>query len=140
MKALIRIKGQIKISNEAKETLDRLRLMKKYVCVVIDSKPEIMGMIKKVENFVAYGDITKETFKELIEKRGKPIDKNKKIDSEKVIEGFFDKKDKKLEEFNVKPFFNLHPPRGGIKSKEHFPRGVLGNNKEKINDLIKRML
>ena len=41
---------------------------------------------------------------------------------------------------DLKPFFRLHPPRGGIKSKIHFPKGVLGNNKEKINDLVERML
>ena len=40
----------------------------------------------------------------------------------------------------IENFFRLHPPRGGIKSKIHFPKGVLGDNKEKINDLIKRML
>ncbi|KKL95423.1 hypothetical protein LCGC14_1854700, partial [marine sediment metagenome] len=41
---------------------------------------------------------------------------------------------------NLKPFFRLHPPRKGIKSKLHFPKGVLGDNKEKINDLVLRML
>ena len=46
----------------------------------------------------------------------------------------------KMDELSIKPFFRLHPPRGGIKSKVHFPKGVLGNNKEKINELIMRML
>lgn len=36
---------------------------------------------------------------------------------------------------------NLKPPVGGLKSKKlHFPRGNLGNNGEKINDLIKKMI
>ena len=97
-------------------------------------------MIRKVENFVAYGDINKETFAELVKKRGQAIDKKKKIDVSKAVEEFFEKQGKKLEELNLKPFFRLHPPRGGIKSKVHFPKGVLGNHGEKINDLIKRML
>jgi glycosyltransferase involved in cell wall biosynthesis len=48
----------------------------------------------------------------------------------------------KYEELNLKPFFSLHPPRKGINSKKHFgvKKGVLGDNKEQINDLIKRML
>ena len=50
------------------------------------------------------------------------------------------KKGKKFEELNLKPFFRLHPPRKGIKSKLHFPKGVLGDNKKKINDLVERML
>jgi large subunit ribosomal protein L30 len=43
---------------------------------------------------------------------------------------------------NIKPFFRLHPPRGGIDSAKHFgiKKGVLGNNKESINKLIERML
>ena len=47
---------------------------------------------------------------------------------------------KKPEEIGIKPFFRLHPARGGIKSKLHYPKGVLGNHKENINKLIERML
>ncbi len=36
---------------------------------------------------------------------------------------------------------NLKPPKGGLKSKKlHFPRGNLGNNGDKINELIKKMI
>jgi large subunit ribosomal protein L30 len=140
MKAIVRIHGQVGIPQEIKETLNRLRIRKKYACVIVKEKPEIIGMIKKIRDYAAYGDINKETFTELIKKRGKAIDKSKKIDFSKAMEEFFEKNSKKLEELNVKPFFSLHPPRGGIKSKVHFPKGVLGDNKEKINDLIKRML
>lgn len=117
--AIIRIKGQIGLKKDINETLDRLRLRKKYVCVVIENTKENLGMIKKVKDFVAYGEITDEIYKELKEKRGK-----------KDIKG------------NLKPFFRLHPPRGGIDSKKHFgvAKGILGNNKDKINDLIVRML
>ncbi|MEM4230760.1 MAG: uL30 family ribosomal protein [Candidatus Pacearchaeota archaeon] len=140
MKAIIRIHGQVGLKKDIKETLNRLRLRKKYSCVILKESPVIMGMIKKVENFVAYGDIDKETFMELIKKRAKPIDKNKKIDFKQIIEEFFEKQNKKLEDLNAKPFFSLHPPRGGIKTKQKFPKGVLGNHKEKINELIMRML
>jgi len=48
----------------------------------------------------------------------------------------------KLEEKNIKPFFRLNPPRGGFKksTKKMFPNGILGNNKEKINEFIITML
>lgn len=115
MIAIIRIKGEVGLRREIKETLDRLRLKKKYSCIVLEkpSKSEL-GMLKKVKDFVAYGNIDKETFDELVKKRGK---KGKK-------------------------FFRLHPPRKGIESKKHFGvgKGVLGDNKEKINGLIRRML
>jgi large subunit ribosomal protein L30 len=138
MKAIIRIAGQIGLKKDIKETLDRLRIKRKYTCVVIKDNPVMLGMLNKISNFVAYGDIDKKTFLELLKKRGQAIDKSKKINAEKVAEEF--EKGKKLDEMNVKPFFRLHPARGGINTKVHFPKGVLGNNKEKINDLIMRML
>ena len=71
-------------------------------------------MINKVRDFVAFGEIDNETHKKLLEKRKTKIEN----------------------------FFRLHPPRGGIESKKHFGvgKGVLGDNKNKINELIGRML
>lgn len=118
MLAVIRISGMIGVNKPIATTLDRLRLRKKFVCILLDEKNlELMGMLEKVKNFVAYGPISEETKKKLIEARGR-----------KDVEG------------NLKPFFRLHPPRKGIDSKVHSPKGVLGNNKEDINKLIERML
>ena len=139
MICIIRIRGQVNLNSDIKNTLDRLRLRRKYSCVVLVPTKELEGRIKKIRNFVAFGKIKNEVFEKLIEKRGQILDKNKKtkIEAKKVIEGL--EKGKKYEDFNLKPFFRLHPPRKGINSKLHFPRGVLGDNKEKINDLIERM-
>jgi len=138
MICVIRIRGQVGINKKVKETLDRLRLRKKYSCIVINPTKEQLGMIKKMRNFVAFGEIKKDMLKKLIEKRGQLINKEKKIDVKKIVEEL--EKGKKYEELNLKPFFRLHPPRKGIKSKLHFPKGVLGDNKEKINELVERML
>ncbi|MBS3085465.1 uL30 family ribosomal protein [Candidatus Pacearchaeota archaeon] len=138
MIAIIRIKGLVKIKEPLQKTLYNLRLRRKYVCVIISETKENMGMIKKISSFVAFGQVNKETLEKLIEKRGKLIDKNKKIDAKKAAEEII--KGIKCEKVNLKPFFRLHPPRGGIKSKVAFPKGVLGNHGEKINDLIMRML
>jgi large subunit ribosomal protein L30 len=120
--AVIRIKGMIGLKKEIAETLHRLRLRKKYVCVVLENPtPAQFGMIKSVRNTIAYGEINEETYKQLKEKRGLKDPKNPG---------------------KIKPYFRLHPPRGGIDTKKHFGvhKGVLGDNKEKINDLILRML
>ncbi len=117
MIAIIRIKGQVKVKRKIIETLNRLNLKKKYSCIILEKpKKEELGMVGKVRDFVAFGDIDSETYKLLVEARGK-----------------FSKS---------KTHFRLHPPRKGIESKKHFGvgKGVLGNNKDKINDLIKRML
>jgi len=115
MISVVRITGDVGLAKEVRETLFRLRLRRKYACIVLENpSKEQLGMIKSVRNFVAYGELNPETHKELVDKRGQ--------------------KDK--------PFFRLHPPRKGIASKKHFGvgKGVLGDNKDKINDLIKRML
>jgi len=141
MIAVIRIHGGVKIKKKIEETLYRLRLRRKYSCVVlVNPTKEQSGMIKKLKDFVAFGEIDDKIFKELIEKRGQLIDKSKKIDAKKIIEEI--KKGKKYEELNLKPFFRLHPPRKGIESKKHFGvgKGVLGNHKKEINKLIERML
>lgn len=117
MIAVIRIKGQVGLKRKIAETLDRLRLRRKYICVVIENPNDAqLGMIKSLRDFISHGEITKDTYKKLVEARGK--------------------KDK---EGNLKPFFRLHPARGGIKTKFHYPEGVLGENK-KMDELILRML
>ncbi len=115
MISVIRISGDVNLNKEVRETLNRLRLRRKYSCIIIEEPTEVqLGMIKKVKDFVAFGEINPETYKELLEKR----------------------------KTKIKNFFRLHPPRKGIDSKKHFgvKKGVLGNNKEKINELIRRML
>jgi large subunit ribosomal protein L30 len=140
MIAAIRITGDVNLKSDIRETLERIRLRRKYSCIVIEESEVNSGMIKKIKDFIAYGEIKKEVFEQLLEKRGQLIDKTKKLDAKKIIEGL--EKGKKYQDLNLKPFFRLHPPRKGIEAKKHFGvgKGVLGNNKEKINDLILRML
>lgn len=112
---VIRIAGKVGLKKDIEETLKRLNLKKKYNCVVLENVNEVqLGMIKKVKDFVAFGEIDEETHKKLKENR--------------------EEKGKKC--------FRLHPPRKGADTKKHcgVKRGILGNNKNKINDLIKRML
>lgn len=140
MICIIRIKGRVGLNEKVNETLDRLRLKRKYACVVIHEKKEMMGMVKKVKDFVAFGKISGEMLETLIEKRGKPLDKGKKVNPKSAAEAL--ESGKGYEEMNLKPFFRLHPPRGGIESKRHFGvgKGVLGNHGDKINKLLERML
>lgn len=117
--AVIRIAGQVGLKKPIVETLFRLRLRRKYSCVVFDAPTEIdLGMLKRVKDFVAFGEISDELYKELAEKRGQ-----------------------KGKDGKLKPFFRLHPPRGGAETKKHFGvgKGILGENK-KMNELVRRML
>ncbi|MBN2111516.1 uL30 family ribosomal protein [Candidatus Woesearchaeota archaeon] len=122
--ALVRIKGNNKISQEKRDTLDMLGLYKKNYCVVLEKTPSIMGMVKKIEDLVTWGEVSDSTSKELKEKRGE--------------------KTKKKGKEELKKFFRLCPPKGGFERKgikvPFSIGGALGYRGDKINDLIKRML
>jgi len=136
--AVIRISGEVKVKPAVKYTLDRLRLRRKYSCILINnSNKGLMGMLKKIRFSVAYGIISTEALAALLKARGYKIDKAKFNSDEIAMELI---SGKKLEQLGFKPFFRLHPPRGGIKSKLQYPKGVLGDNKENINKLVMRML
>ncbi len=139
MLLIIRISGDVDINSDIRSALYRLRLRRKYSAVLLNPNAQNMKILNKLRNHVAFGDINKETLKELISERGQPIDKTKKINADEVI---VQMEKKKLESLNLKPFFRLHPPRKGIESKRHFGvgKGVLGDNKAHINDLVRRML
>ena len=135
----IRISGLVNMSGEMQETLYRLRLRKKYSAVLLKPTKINLKVLKKIRNHIAYGDLNKVTLKELVEKRGIFLNKSKKVNIEKIVESL----EKDISSPEIKPFFRLHPPRGGIDAKKHFgvsKKAVLGDNKDKINDLLRRML
>jgi len=139
--AVIRIRGSVNIRKDIKDTLDMLRLYRKNYCVVLDNAPSVMGMIKKVKDYITWGEVSEETSKLLFEKKGEEYtgrltDIKKKVDYKSKYLVFNGKKYKK--------FFRLSPPRGGFERKDikrpFSLGGALGYRKEKINLLIKKMV
>ncbi len=123
--AAIRIRGLIRVRKEVVDTLNMFKLYRKNYCVILQSTPSILGMLKKIKDYITWGEINDETLKLLREKR---LEKTK------------DKQGKEIE----KKFFRLHPPRKGFERKGiKIPfkvGGALGYRRDKINDLIKRMI
>jgi len=121
--AVIRVRGCVRVNKEIEDTLQMLRLYRKNFCALVEKKD--VGMIKKVKDFVTYGEIDKETEDLLIKQRG---EKTKDEEGKEVL----------------KKFFRLNPPRKGFGRKgikvSFSKSGALGYRAQKINDLIKRML
>ena len=120
--AAIRIRGPAKIREKIENTMIRLKITSKNHCVLIKNTPDNVGMLKKCKDYITWGTIDEETKSALIDKRAQK-------DGEGKI---------------IKKYFRLHPPIGGFErkgiKKPFAIGGVLGNRKEKINDLIKKML
>ncbi len=113
--ALVRVRGEVRLNVEIKDTLKFLGLKTVNNCVIIPDTPTYRGMVKKVNSYIAWGEIDEQTFAALKEKR----DESKKT-------------------------FRLHPPkkgweRKGIK-KPYKKGGALGYRGAEINALIKRMI
>ncbi|MBI2109795.1 50S ribosomal protein L30 [Candidatus Woesearchaeota archaeon] len=152
--AVIRLRGDIGLTKEIKDTLKLLRLYKKNTCVIIPNSVEYSGMLLKVKDNVTWGEIDGTIFKTLLMKRGKVVgnagltenylkDKTK-IDSDTFAKEFMEFKKELSEVPGLKPFFRLSPPRGGFETKgvkvPFSLGGSLGYRKDKINELILKMI
>lgn len=134
----IRLRSTAKAREQIEVTLNLLRLNKIHNAIVVNETPSMTGMLRKAKDYIAYGNISDDMLKKLILKRGR-MEGNKRLDAKEAAVAF--EKIKKGE-FTIKPVFCLTPPSGGFKKsiKQHYPRGELGNRKEKINELIERMI
>ena len=75
--AVVRIRGSKGVRKEIKDTMKMLRLYKQNNCIIVDNKPNLIGMLKKVKDYVTWGETNEETFKELLSKRGRIVGKKK---------------------------------------------------------------
>jgi large subunit ribosomal protein L30 len=149
MIAVVRIRGRVGLNENMKKTLELLRLKRKHSCVVLPKSESYLGMVKKVSDFVAWGELDFQVFLEMLKKRGRIGRKRLTQESLKQL-GFasFEELAKqiwegrvKIKDTNLKPFFGLTPPRKGFKStRKRYPEGALGYWGEEINSLLRRMI
>ena len=152
--ALIRIRGEIGLDKQIKRTLKLLHLYKKHVCSIVDNTDDYVGMLKKVKDYITWGELDKDTFKLLLEKRGKLMKKQQLEEKylkektgfnvEQFASEFISGKQDLKNVPGLKQFFRLMPPKGGFErggiKKSFAMGGALGYRKEKINELIKKMI
>ncbi len=150
--AIVRVRGMVDTRKTVNRTLEILGLTENNHCVVVKENPVVKGMLKKSINYITYGTPSKEMLKYLILKRGRLLG-NKKITDEwmkanKVtldsIAELFEKEPKKIKELGIKKVFRLNPPSKGFERKgvkQPFSQGgALGDRKDKIDNLLKRMI
>ncbi|MBA3044720.1 MAG: 50S ribosomal protein L30 [Candidatus Thermoplasmatota archaeon] len=153
IRAIIRLRSDIKAHREVKETLKYLRLNQVNHCVLIPTGKTYDGMLQKVKDYVTWGEIKTEVLTNMIIKRGKLsgdrpltnqyVKDNTKHESlikftEAIIAGTCKYSDLK----GVKPVFRLHPPRQGFEGikRSYRDHGSLGYRGDAINELILKML
>lgn len=149
---VIRIRGGVNAPRRVEDTLRMLRLNRNNTATIIDDRPEYLGMLQRVKDWVTWGEVRPETIQRLLEERGKtvgdhPIEAQmlEKLGftsirdlAEAIAEGKIQLRRLK----GIKPFFRLHPPKGGFKKsikRSYTDRGELGYRGEAINELAERM-
>ena len=151
--AVVRVRGSISAQREARETLDMLRLARTNHAVLIDNRPAFLGMLKRAQNYVTWGEASKETVALLLQKRGR-LAGGKKLTDEyaakvgykslgELAEAVASCKVEYWKLIGVQPVFKLHPPSKGFKGKtkkSYGAGGEAGYRGEAINELIKRMV
>ncbi|NPA38688.1 MAG: 50S ribosomal protein L30 [Candidatus Nanohaloarchaeota archaeon] len=116
--AVVRVKGTVGVDKRIEETLKRLKLTKPNHVVFYKLTPSIEGMVKKVKDYVTWGEVEESFIKEVESKASKS------------------KEDDNL--------YRLAPPRKGYGKKgikhSYSKKGAVGYRGKDIKDLIVRMI
>jgi len=152
---VVRMRGTINVPYWAITTLKNLNLNKRFSATLVPETSNYLGMLRKINQWVAWSKADSEIVKTLIEKRAKKrnpksvsitkkgsenIGEYKGIDE--LVDVIINEKIKFSDQNNIKPWFSLNPPKGGFKKstkKQFSDGGILGNNKELL-DIVKKMV
>lgn len=150
---VVRMRGTVNVPYWALTTLRNLYLKKKFSATLVPETTNYLGMLRKINQWVAWSKADSDIIKILIEKRGKK--KNPTLESkdenrtksdykgiDELVDVIVNDKIKFSDQNNIKPWFSLNPPQGGFKrntKKQFSDGGILGNNKELL-EIVKRMV
>ena len=129
--AVVRVRGHMGVRREFNETMARLSLERINNLVLLYGTKSNIGMVKKVGDFVTYGEISKGMLERILS--GKGIAKE---DALALSEG--KKKPRDVIDIPIR----LRPPKHGYEGiKSNFSQGgALGYRGEEINRLLERMV
>lgn len=150
--AVVRIRGYAGAPWYINDTLDMLRMPKKFNAMVYPLTQSLEGMLRVVEPYVTWGELNEEGASALVErlkvKGGRGLDgqvlKLLNVSSKEelvkaIVEGKLELH--KYDDVLSLPI-RLHPPKGGFKGKVNRPykmKGEFGYRGLEINKLIVRM-
>jgi large subunit ribosomal protein L30 len=150
MFAIVRLRGEVNVRPEIKDTLAMLRIHRVNHCVVVKEDAHNRGMIQKVKDYVAWGKVDDESLALLLEKRGR-LSGNRRLSVEFLkdntsystfleLAAAVNSGSASLKELGIKPVFRLHPPRKGLRTtKKTAQQGGDIGFRQDLADLIKKM-
>jgi len=152
----IRLSGSVAVPARIETTLTSLRLKRRFSAVVLESKPDTLGMLRVVKDYITWGEVKSDTLAALLKERARTQGGmrltddfvNQKFGERSIVDlavaltrGKINLKS--LWANGLKSVFRLRPPSGGFAHniKRAFnSRGELGYRGEHIADLVARMV
>jgi len=154
MYAIVKLRGSVGIKPEIKYTLQLLRLHRVNHCAIVDENDYYRGMLKRVKDYVAWGEISEDMLELLLKRRGR-LEGGKRLTEEYLrdntpFESFKalahalctgEVKMQDLTKYKIKPVLRLHPPRKGHRGIKRSVKqgGELGYHGAAINELLYKM-
>ena len=154
MRAVVQVRGEVNRQQDVQDTLEMLNIHSVNHCTLVPETDTYVGMVNKVNDYVAYGEPNAEVLETVLAKRAEPLEgRQADVDEEwlaehteyddfgALAEALLDE-ETTLREQGLSPTLRLHPPRGGhagIK-KPTVEGGQLGKHTtDEINDLLESM-
>lgn len=151
----VRLLGPFGVPSSIENALISLRLSGRFNAVLLDDNPSMVGMLRKVKDYVTWGKVKDGEISTLLKERGQLIgglplgDKFAKDSfgetsveelAAALVRGKVDLD--ALWKKGVKPVFRLHPPSGGFGfsiKRPYGKQGELGDRGSEIAALVNRM-
>ncbi|MDJ0275136.1 MAG: 50S ribosomal protein L30 [Aigarchaeota archaeon] len=150
---VVRLRGPSGTSEEIEYSLRLIRLKRSNWATLVRNEPSQLGLLRKVAPYVTWGEPDPKVLAAVLEKRAETwngVPKEKAYEelgcrdalelATKVCSGEIDLK---ALWFRFKPYFRLHPPKGGLKrsiKRFYGDKGEAGYRGPAINDLVIRMV
>jgi len=152
--AVIRIRGRVDVKPDIRMTLEMLHLRRKFWATLVPLTDSYRGMLHKVKDYSTYGEIDRDTLIALLRERGELREGGKLSDECLVANSEFSTIEELADALLageaqihklrwMKPYFRLHPPKGGFKrttKRAWNDGGELGYRGKEINTLLRRMI
>ncbi|MCX6695673.1 MAG: 50S ribosomal protein L30 [Candidatus Altiarchaeota archaeon] len=153
--AAVRVKGRTHVRVKTSDTLRMLNLTRVNHCSLVFDKMKFKGMLHMAKDYITWGELSENTLMRLLKERArivgdKPltdayVKENSKFGSVKSLAEALFKGDARLNDVKgLKKLFRLSPPKKGYERKgiklPYSTHGALGYRRDKINDLIERMI
>jgi len=152
----IRLKGEFGTPRILGTALKTLHLKERFNAVLVENKPENIGMLRRVKDYVTWGDVSTNEIAMLLRERGE-FSEGLSMTDETVKKKFGEASVhdlasalikgrislRTLSQAGLNPVFRLRPPSGGFEGsikRAYSKRGELGNRGPAIAVLLNRMV